>query len=416
MSFNLAYNPNMPPKPQMANPSIYPKWWDHSNSYSVDYDSTQPQNIIPSSAPYQNQNYIPFYPYSKTTNENLEKNNADNLSWTQPNYSSNNIVNRNNLNKQNQSNLDVEQHNSLLKQREKYLEKMHQEQEVYYSDYESQKKQKILREIQTQKSNSKTKMKEYNHEKRSDKIDVTRIESKIKEKIRNDKQNFREKRKEADEYYKSLGFKNYEDWVNYNDNKGKADDDTKYKRYQGPTIVKKNFLISYDKNLQPADVKENLKEIPIKKAKAMNLVSEEESKLNKLGYNENKNNHNNYYNLNANYYGDNANTKNLDSYKDEFNSRENDSYGMNYQNKYGTGEDYRMKDFNYGDYNRNGNSNNKNYNVRALADNLNENSFKKYDNANNLNNFNSEENNADAEKEMLSSFSPSEKTKSKCFF
>jgi len=298
-------------------------------------------------------------------------------------------------------------------------------------------------------------MKEYYHLKKlekmerkytkekSEKLNISKIKSKIKEKVENDKQNFKEKRKEADEYYRSLGFKNYEDWVNYNDRKQQSDDEQdkdfiKYKKYHGPTIVKKNFLISYDKNLQPADVKESLKEIPIKKAKAMKLLNsyadEEESKINYLNNNYTNSNVNNDNRINYAASSENNNklssdyVNNYSSEQQNFKSAvalgknhyEND-YGVDYQNKYGAAEEFRSdgNDFNntYGDF-----RGNNRVLAAAAADknniNSNENNFKssfKNDN-NNINNsnynHNSNYNSVEAEKEMLSSFSPSEKTKS----
>jgi hypothetical protein len=120
------------------------------------------------------------------------------------------------------------------------------------------------------------KMKDYNSNKKEEPIDLRNIESKIKEKVENDKNNFKEKRKEEDRYYKSLGFNNYEEYVEYNKEKNK---DEKVK-YSGPKIQVKNIAINYDKNLMPMEIKENLKEIPDKKIRASNFHKNENRNLN----------------------------------------------------------------------------------------------------------------------------------------
>jgi len=368
--------------PQTISKETNPQWNDDFNTYSQEYinpnyvQNYPNYNVMETNTKHKT-NFIPTNIYNYQ-NENLIKNSSD--------FSNNKIEMINSSYYSNKNPLNVEMNNNTretnIKKKEKFLEKLHQHQEIYYSDAELEHKEKIKKEAFQHKSNSKTKMKDYDYEKKQEKIDVSSVESKIKDQIQNDKQNFKEKRKEADEYYKSLGFKNYDDWLNYNDIKNKGDED-KNKIHLGPTIIKKNILISYDKNLQPADVKENLKQVPIAKAKAMKLISEEENKKNLLN--------NNYTNYN------NKIDNNLEKYNSNYTSEKNPLSNNN---------NYNSNNINYkNDYP----NNNNNQNAFNNNNNFPNNSFKNYENAN----YNSEENNEEAEREMLSSFSPSEKTKSK---
>jgi len=240
-------------------------------------------------------------------------------------------------------------------------------------------------------------MKEYNIEKKSEKIDLSKIESKIKEKIKNDKENFKEKRREADEYYKTLGFKSYEDWINYNGKKD-TEDDTNNKRYYGPTVVKKNFLISYDKDLKPENIKENLKEIPIKKAKAMKLLNDEDSKNNLL-YNQNINNMNSNLNDNNYEYNNNLSKDYLNQKSDKTKDYNYYKYNNNDYDNYNREDRFIKEDFN-------------NYKIYQNDGNMDKNISNNLKNYNKNTGYNSEENIQENEREMLSSFSPSEKTKS----
>lgn len=313
--------------------------------------------------------------------------------------------------------------------RQKIIERSREDQEIYLSDTESRSKSN-KKQNKNVPSNSKSKMLQYNMGKKQEKIDVSKVESKIKNQVNSDKINFKEKRKEADDYYKSLGFKDYKDWVNYNgysENNKHKEDDFEPKKYKGPTIVKKNVAISYDKNLKPADVQEHLKEIPLKKAKAMNLLQDEKN----LPYNYSNNkesnyiDHNNNYRNNTsnsnrfannnfnpannnvndpyNYYGNNQGPQQINSYLNSFENNNN-----NYKNNSINSANQPFNNSVSNSINKNINNNDKD------ADNniINKNAFNNDNQINDVNPLiNSNEDNPENEREMLSSFAPSEKTK-----
>ena len=138
--------------------------------------------------------------------------------------------------------------------------------EIYFND------DFINNKVQSKKKFTKAIKKNLKKNKK-EKLNISTIESKIKNQVSEHKNIFIQKKKTADEYYNSLGYDNYDDWANQNGNN--TNEDSNKKRYQGPVEIKKYYILTYDKNLEHAKIKENNKEVPVKQENPMKIITNE---------------------------------------------------------------------------------------------------------------------------------------------